>query len=198
MEKESKNREVDKLEHTLPEEVELGPNSKLIIQDNCPIKNDAIISKMVRYRFIIYLVAMDELTDIDATRNYYLEYSIVNVKVRYKIDVRPGSQTVTLNKLRVVYAFCHDRKALNDYINAVDCLTVQLVSESLDKKDRFVWGTLNLELKDFTSDKVIKREYYKMFNLKGVPWGWGLSANIGVVDSGGYVDTSRMIFRNIN
>jgi hypothetical protein len=36
-----------------------------------------------------------------------------------------------------------------------------------------------------------------MFNLKGVPWGWGLEANIGL-DSSGSVDTSRMIFRNIN
>jgi len=50
---------VDKLRHALPEELELGPNSKLIIQQNCPIKNDAIISKMERYRFIIYLVSID-------------------------------------------------------------------------------------------------------------------------------------------
>lgn len=120
------------------------------------------------------------------------------MKVRYKIEPKPDCGVLPLNRLRVIYAFSDDRKALNDYINSVENLTIQLISESQDKKEKFVWGTLNLELKDFTSEKVIKREYYKMFNLKGVPWGWGLSANIGVVDSGGYVDTSRMIFRNIN
>jgi hypothetical protein len=153
---------------------------------------------MVRYRFVIYLVAIDEVTNVDPTRSYYLEYSIVNVKVRYKIEPKADSSVLTLNRLRVIYAFSHDRKALNDYINQVEHLTVHLVVESADKRERTVWGTLNLELKDFLSEKVIKREYYKMFNLKGVPWGWGLSANLGLVDSDGYVDTSRMIFRNIN
>jgi hypothetical protein len=36
-----------------------------------------------------------------------------------------------------------------------------------------------------------------MFDLKGVPWGWGLSANIGVVDSNGFIDTSRIILKNL-
>ena len=35
-----------------------------------------------------------------------------------------------------------------------------------------------------------------MFNLKDVSWGWGLSANIGLIDSNGEVDTSRTIFKN--
>ena len=88
LEKESKSREVDKLEHALPDELELGPNSKLIIQQNCPIKNDAIISKMERYRFIVYLVSIDELTPIEPNRSYYLEYSLVNVRVRYKLELQ--------------------------------------------------------------------------------------------------------------
>jgi hypothetical protein len=153
---------------------------------------------MQRYRFIIYLVSIDEMTPADSSRNYFIEYSLMNIKVRYKLDIpQEGIKAVTINRLRVIYAFSHDRKALNDYLNSTSFLTIHLVSETLDKKDRVVWGSLNLELKDFLSENVIKREYYKMFNLKGVPWGWGLEANIGL-DSGGFVDTSRMIFRNIN
>lgn len=60
-----------------------------------------------------------------------------------------------------------------------------------------VIGTLNLELKSFMSENIVKREYYKMFNMKGICWGWGLEANIGL-DCSGLVDTSRLIFKNIN
>lgn len=42
-------------------------------------------------------------------------------------------------------------------------------------------GTLDLELFDFLSDKVIKREYYKMFSGKAlapIPLKWGLNVTI--------------------
>ena len=93
--------------------MELGPYSKLIIQDNCPIKNDEIINQMIRYRFIINLVSIDEITKVDPSLSYYLEYSLINIKVKYKLEVNAHDTIVPLNKLRVIYAFCHDRKTLN-------------------------------------------------------------------------------------
>jgi len=81
----------------------------------------------------------------------------VNVRVRYKLELQENDQSTLINRLRVVYAFSHDRKALNDFITTTEHLTVYLVSESIDKKDRIVWGSLNLELKDFLSDNVVRR-----------------------------------------
>lgn len=119
------------------------------------------------------------------------------MRVRYKLDILEGANTITINRLRTIYLFSHDRKALNDFITSTEHITIYLVSEGVDKKDRVVWGSLNLELKDFLNDNIERREYYKMFNLKGVPWGWGLEANIGL-DCSGLIDTSRTILRNIN
>ena len=111
------------------------------------------------------------------------------------MEVSSGDTLVALNKLRVVYCFCHDRKTLNEFITAQECLSVSLVCEN-EKKERLTWGKVELPLAEFLSDKIIKREYYKMFNLKEVAWGWGLTANIGISSSNGYVDTSRNIFRS--
>lgn len=68
---------------------------------------------MIRYRFIINLVSIDELAKVDPSLHYFLEYSLINIKVRYKLDISPNDSLISLNKLRVIYAFCHDRKTLN-------------------------------------------------------------------------------------
>ena len=159
------------------------------------MKSDEIINQMIRYRFIINLVSIDEVVQVDPNLVYYLEFSFINIKVRYKLDVQLMDSVIILNKLRVIYAFCHDRKALNEFISLQESLCIHMVSEN-KKKERVVWGKVELPLAEFLSDKIIKREYYKMFNLKDVAWGWGLTANIGISSSGGYVDTSRNIFRS--
>ncbi|EGR32819.1 lmbr1-like conserved region family protein, putative, partial [Ichthyophthirius multifiliis] len=46
-------------------------------------------------------------------------------------------------------------------------------------------GTLKLSLKDFLSDKVLKREYYKVFDGPALPTlKWGLNLTIGMFNSG--------------
>lgn len=158
------------------------------------MKNNEIINQMIRYRFIINLVEIDELTKTDPSLTYYIEYSLINIKVKYKLDIHPTDKTVVLNKLRVIYAFCHDRKTLNEFITEQRSLTIHIVTEN-EKKEKTIWGKTELPLEELISDKIIKREYYKMFNMKDVSWGWGLTANIGISSSHRCVDTSRNIFR---
>lgn len=46
-------------------------------------------------------------------------------------------------------------------------------------------GTVNFELNDFLSDKVIKREMFKVFSGKKLPiLSWGLKVTIGLVEEG--------------
>jgi len=53
-------------------------------------------------------------------------------------------------------------------------------------------GTVSFELNDFLSDKVIKREMFKVFSGKKLPiLSWGLKASIGLVD-GGREDITRV------
>lgn len=51
-----------------------------------------------------------------------------------------------------------------------------------------------LSLKDYFSAKNIKKDFYKMFNVNNVPFGWGLEGSIGVITSPDYINTSRLIF----
>ena len=88
--------------------MELGPNSNNITLDCCPIKNDEIISKMVRFRFIIYLNEIDEVVNVDSGYNYYLEFSIFGKKARYKLDTSlVHHKIIPLRKLKVIYFFAN-------------------------------------------------------------------------------------------
>ena len=47
-------------------------------------------------------------------------------------------------------------------------------------------GALELELDEFKSDKVIRRDFFKMFSGKKIfPYlSWGLFVSVGLIDSG--------------
>jgi len=52
-------------------------------------------------------------------------------------------------------------------------------------------GTANFELNDFLSDKVIKREMFKVFSGKKLPiLSWGLKVTMGLIE-GGLEDITR-------
>ncbi len=76
-----------------------------------------------RYRMMIYLhMVYDIPKDIDANKNYYLEYTILGQKQKYKIDLSSafsinGDILIPINKLRIFYLFSQDRKGINEYIN---------------------------------------------------------------------------------
>jgi hypothetical protein len=59
--------------------------------------------------------------------------------VKYKLELNPTDKITYLNKLKVIYAFCHDRKTLNEFIEDQKSLNISIVCEN-EKKERYVWG----------------------------------------------------------
>jgi len=141
---------------------------------------------------MIYLhMVYDIPKDIDATKNYYLEYTILGQKQRYKIDLTSafsinGDILIPINKLRVFFLFSHDRKGINEYINEQKVLSLNLYCDS-EKL-----GTATYELNDFLSDKVVKREMFKVISGKKLPiLSWGSKITVGIIE-GGYEDINRV------
>lgn len=101
----SKTKEIVNLKNSIPEEISLGPNSSIITRNNCPIRNDETIHEMVRYRFLIYLHELDELTNIQPHTNYYLDFMLFGTRFKVKLDLRPGMTSSLIKKLRLCYFF---------------------------------------------------------------------------------------------
>ena len=87
-----------------------------------PTKNNNT-NYIKRYRMMLYLHMLYDIPkDIDATKNYYIEYSIFNQKQRYKIDLTSafsinGDILIPINKLRIFFLFSQDRRNINEFIN---------------------------------------------------------------------------------
>lgn len=60
---------------------------------------------MVRYRFLIYLHELDELTGVKPNHNYYFEFAVFGSKFKLKLDLSPKSKTASIKKLRAAYFF---------------------------------------------------------------------------------------------
>jgi hypothetical protein len=60
----SKERALEGLRKGIPGKIEIRRGSELNIVANTPIKSDNIINKMVRYRLIIFLGSIYELSEI--------------------------------------------------------------------------------------------------------------------------------------
>jgi LMBR1 domain-containing protein 1 len=147
-----------------------------------------------RYRMMLYLhMLYDVPKDIDTTKNYSIEYTILGQKQRYKVELANafsinGDILIPINKLRVVYFFSKDRKGVNDFINEQRVISLNLFC------DGEKLGTVNFELNDFLSDKVIKREMFKVFGGKKLPiLSWGLKVTVGLTE-GGMEDVNRTKF----
>lgn len=52
--------------------------------------------------------------DRDRSKNYYIEYTILEHRVKYKLPLHSDSPTtISLNKIKVCYFFTHGRKGIN-------------------------------------------------------------------------------------
>jgi len=156
-----------------------------------PTKNNNT-NYIKRYRMMLYLHMLYDIPkDIDATKNYYIEYSIFNQKQRYKIDLTSafsinGDILIPINKLRIFFLFSQDRRNINEFINEQKVIALNLFC------DNEKIGTANFELNDFLSDKVIKREMFKVFSGKKLPiLSWGLKVTMGLIE-GGNEDFNRI------
>jgi hypothetical protein len=63
------------------------------------------IHEMARYRFLIYLHELDELTTIHPHTNYYLDFSLFGTRFKLKLDLKPSLSSLLIKKLRLCYFF---------------------------------------------------------------------------------------------
>jgi hypothetical protein len=95
---------------------------------------------------------------------------------------------VLMKKLRVFYFFAQGREGVTNYIKEIKALPVYL------KQDGRTIGEIIFDMNDFLSDKVTKREFYKLFSgsLEDIPiLSWGLQFSFGLVASK-VTDVSRI------
>ena len=109
----------------------MGPNSKIIFNENCPIKNDQMINKMIRYRVIVYFKELDLIKNLKKDINYYLEYSLFGIKTKFKIDINNHKQTeVSIKKIRINYFFAHSHEDVSSYINNAEDFLINIIAEN--------------------------------------------------------------------
>ena len=170
-------------------EIALGPNSSIITKQGYPVRNDETINEMVRYRFLIYLHELDQLTGVKPHHNYHLEFSAFHAKFRVKLDLNPKSSTATIKKLRLSYFFLQagkENSSLSEYLAQLDTFQMTLIQESRVSGEKKTIGALMLDAREFLSGS--KKSFYKFLDL-----GWGLEGSIGLARSPTCVNTSRLI-----
>lgn len=75
-----------------------------------------------RFRFVIILNFIKDVPfDLDKNKNYYLEYFILDQKVRSKIDInviyqKGSANYIAINKIKLFYFFSSERKDVNFYL----------------------------------------------------------------------------------
>ena len=81
-----------------------------------------------------------------------------------------------LDKMKIIDFFAESRDNIVDFIKNQNRFKVELFEENQ------LMGSLELELDDLKSDKVIKKDYFKMFSgPKVFPYlSWGLFISLGL------------------
>ena len=176
-------------------EISLGPNSSIITKNDYPVRNDETIHQMARYRFVIYLHELDELTGVKPNHNYFFEFAIFGNKFKLKLDIHPKNKVAPIKKLRVCYFFVQtssEPKSLLEYMNSHETFKIHLVTENRFNGERRNIGCLNLEMREFLGSGV-KKSFYKFLDVEEVGYGWGLEGSIGLSRTEQEVNTSRLI-----
>lgn len=83
---------------------------------------------------------------------------------------------LSINKIKVIYFFSEKRDDITGFVKTQKNLKIYLL------ENKTVMGSLDLELDDFKSDKVIKKDFFKMFSgLEVFPYlSWGLFVSVGL------------------
>ena len=134
---------------------------------------------------------------LKSTNKYYLQYELFGQKVRFqaKFDNYEACDDnlfkINIEKIKLFYFFAEKRDLIKAYIKNSPALRVELY----ENEEKF--GTLELELDEFKSDKVVKRDFFKMFSGKRVfPYlSWGLFISVGLYQSGN-ISTSSLKLAN--
>ena len=89
---------------------------------------------------------------------------------------------------------------MEDYTKSGASLRITISAESRNSAciERKPVGSLEMPLKDFMGSLNHKKDFYKLFHLENVAYGWGLEGSIGIISSDGEVSTAKMIFKKSN
>lgn len=77
---------------------------------------------LTRYRLMVFIQSLNEVpADIDLKKNYFIEYSLFDQKIKYKLDVaniqRRGKQNyLPINKVKIFYFFSPNQRTLTDFL----------------------------------------------------------------------------------
>jgi LMBR1 domain-containing protein 1 len=166
---------------------EADPKASLML-----LNNEALLSDnkkraafIPRYRMMVYIRMLYDIPkDLEGTKHYYIDYSIFDIRQKYKIELNQamvvnGSILIPLNRLRVFYFFSPDRKGVNDFLMDQKTIVFNLWCE----QEKI--ASIDFDLKDFLNESISKREMYKMFQGKKLPLlSWGMKLSLGLMESG--------------
>lgn len=114
-------------------------------------------------------------------KSYSISYTFLGQNVKYSLNLSKAEDfqnmlKLKLDKMKVMYFFSESREQIVEFIKSQSKIKVDLF------EDNEIMGSLDLELDDFKSDKVIKKDYYKMFSgPKVFPYlSWGIFVSLGL------------------
>lgn len=173
----------------MPEGWQLPRDKQLKIE----LANDNL--NVEKYRLMVYVHGMRDIPVqfLDSPNKYSIQYELLGQKVRFPISFRQHELCdeslfkIVIEKIKIFYFFAEKRDNIKNYIKNNPAITVTL----LENEEKF--GSLELELDEFRSDKVLKRDFFKMFSGKKVfPYlSWGLFISVGLFQSGS-ISTSSL------
>ncbi|CAD8139136.1 unnamed protein product [Paramecium pentaurelia] len=165
----------------------ISATKQLILNNqSIPMIHNTVIKNLNRFRFMILIHSIRDVPqNVDLSKHYYIECNIFDQKFKIKLDLIQGQlfdkgYFLTLNRMRLYYFFSDQRKGWVDYVNQLKVLPMYLY------QDNTRIGTLELELQDLLSERVIRREFLKVFSVKDCYpiLSWSLNLTLGLVDSG--------------
>ncbi|CAK83163.1 unnamed protein product (macronuclear) [Paramecium tetraurelia] len=165
----------------------ISATKQLILNNQqIPMIHNTVIKTLNRFRFMILIHSIRDVPqNVDLSKHYYIECNIFDQKFKIKLDLLTGQlfdkgYFLTLNRMRLYYFFSDQRKGWVEYVNQLKVLPMYLYQENTKI------GTLEIELQDLLSERVIRREFLKVFSVKDCYpiLSWSLNLTLGLVDSG--------------
>lgn len=69
------------------------------------------------------------LSHFDLTKNYYLEYTMFDKPVKFKLNLNDNKEILPINKLRIYYFFSKEREGFVRFLNFMEKLEVRMFQE---------------------------------------------------------------------
>ncbi|KAM3146974.1 hypothetical protein pb186bvf_000690 [Paramecium bursaria] len=166
---------------------DISATKQLVLDElNIPQIHNTVIKQLNRFRFMVLINQLGEIpTYVDLSKHYFIEYQIFDQRQRIRLDIQTSQQNdkgyiLLLNRMRLFYIFSNGRVGLSDYLAQQQNLTMTLYCEST------ALGSIDLDMVEFQSERVIRKEYnkYFCFNKEAPFLQWEINLILGMVDSG--------------